>query len=458
MTCEVEADTWASQQPWRATYARSNARARSISPFESKITSALCSWMAETWDCQQTSKTTGSPLTSRVTTLLFSWLSEITPGTDDETSTDGGDTVHPLPSFPRRRGKPFRASKSECGVPPGLSGSRRVPPGLTACKPHAASKSLPGGVERSGPKTVSHCEFSCASAQPDSGAGGNQNATWSLASALDPYLPGYHFMPAPVMPLSPQYAYPPQAFGWTWASYSYGAGFVAGVNAALPIDNGACAAGPGQLKEEPQAGSSDAGGKAVRSPHIRKTRETGEEKEQLMEFERSIGIVRDGPSKKTPSDIKVPSDKKSGMASRATTMMLRNIPNKYTQQMMLEELDRRGFERRYDFLYVPIDFRCRCNMGYAFMNFVTPEFADMFLTKFSGLKLGAPVRGSKKMCIVCPARIQGLSANVAAYRNSPVMGCPIEAYKPVILKDGELQPFPDPEVDIAPVVLRKSNV
>jgi len=40
-----------------------------------------------------------------------------------------------------------------------------------------------------------------------------------------------------------------------------------------------------------------------------------------------------------------------------TTVMLRNIPNKYTQRMLLSEVNSLGFEGQYDFFYLPIDYR-----------------------------------------------------------------------------------------------------
>ena len=40
-----------------------------------------------------------------------------------------------------------------------------------------------------------------------------------------------------------------------------------------------------------------------------------------------------------------------------TTVMLRNIPNKYTRDMILEEIDAHNFKKKYDFFYLPIDYR-----------------------------------------------------------------------------------------------------
>lgn len=39
-----------------------------------------------------------------------------------------------------------------------------------------------------------------------------------------------------------------------------------------------------------------------------------------------------------------------------TTVMIKNIPNKYTQKMLLHAIDKK-FAKTYDFLYLPIDFK-----------------------------------------------------------------------------------------------------
>ena len=56
-----------------------------------------------------------------------------------------------------------------------------------------------------------------------------------------------------------------------------------------------------------------------------------------------------------------------------TTVMLRNIPNRYSQVSLLEEIDQEGFKGTYDFFYLPMDTQNRTNVGYAFINFMTPE-------------------------------------------------------------------------------------
>jgi len=138
----------------------------------------------------------------------------------------------------------------------------------------------------------------------------------------------------------------------------------------------------------------------------------------------------------------------NGEPETRTTMMLRNIPNKYTQSGLLAIFDEQ-FAKQYDFFYLPIDFKNRCNVGYCFVNFTTPAHARRFLNTFHNFKLKA--YNSPKVCEVNYARVQGLTANVQVYRNSPVNGIPIKQYRPLLFKDGQEIPFPGPDAALGPV-------
>merc|ERR1719188_418000 len=96
-----------------------------------------------------------------------------------------------------------------------------------------------------------------------------------------------------------------------------------------------------------------------------------------------------------------------------TTVMLRNIPNRYTRNMLAERLDQ-GYQGQYDFVYLPIDFNSKCNVGYAFINFRMPAVAAKFISEFHGAKTATKLPGfsSAKVCEVSYARVQGRDANM----------------------------------------------
>jgi hypothetical protein len=92
----------------------------------------------------------------------------------------------------------------------------------------------------------------------------------------------------------------------------------------------------------------------------------------------------------------------------STTIMLRNIPNKYTRAGLLSALIERGFDPARDCnnLYLPMDVGSGCNLGYSFLNFTTHSKAVAFMRAFDGCRL--PSAGSRKVCTVVWANKQGL--------------------------------------------------
>ncbi|GMI67755.1 MEI2-like protein 5 [Hibiscus trionum] len=101
-----------------------------------------------------------------------------------------------------------------------------------------------------------------------------------------------------------------------------------------------------------------------------------------------------------------------------TTLMIKNIPNKYTSKMLLASIDEnhRGI---YDFLYLPIDFKNKCNVGYAFINMISPSHIVSFYQAFNGKKWEK--FNSEKVASLAYARIQGKAALVAHFQNSSLM-------------------------------------
>lgn len=138
-----------------------------------------------------------------------------------------------------------------------------------------------------------------------------------------------------------------------------------------------------------------------------------------------------------------------GNPDNYTTVMLRNIPNKYTREMLIDQLNQ-DYCGQYDFMYLPIDFKNKCNVGYGFINFRTTEACENFVHQFHGVDVRRCLPGlnSRKVVEVTPARVQGCSENVRRLRNSPVMNQLADHpdWMPLLFNDfGEQEPFPLPE-------------
>lgn len=101
-----------------------------------------------------------------------------------------------------------------------------------------------------------------------------------------------------------------------------------------------------------------------------------------------------------------------------TTLMIKNIPNKYTSKMLLAAIDEKH-GGTYDFIYLPIDFKNKCNVGYAFINMVSPAHIIPFYQAFNGKKWEK--FNSEKVASLAYARIQGKSALVTHFQNSSLM-------------------------------------
>lgn len=111
-------------------------------------------------------------------------------------------------------------------------------------------------------------------------------------------------------------------------------------------------------------------------------------------------------------------DKISRGEDTRTTLMIKNIPNKYTSKMLLAAIDEQH-GGTYDFLYLPIDFKNKCNVGYAFINMTSPSHIIHFYQGFNGKKWEK--FNSEKVASLAYARIQGKAALVAHFQNSSLM-------------------------------------
>jgi hypothetical protein len=116
-----------------------------------------------------------------------------------------------------------------------------------------------------------------------------------------------------------------------------------------------------------------------------------------------------------------------------TTMMIRNIPGRYSQHDLMLDLKELGLAGTYDFLYMPMDKGTAANVGYAFVNFVTPAWAEACMRKFSNFRFVRHQRSSNKLATVSVAHLQGLQKNLQHYEHAAVNMSREKRRRPVVM-------------------------
>ena len=118
-----------------------------------------------------------------------------------------------------------------------------------------------------------------------------------------------------------------------------------------------------------------------------------------------------------------------------TTLMIKNIPNKYTISSFLEEINI-YFKNTYDIFYLPIDYINKCNLGFAFINFVEPFHIILFYELYLGKKWKK--FNSDKICELLYAKFQGRKELISHFEKGKVLSFESEEKRPLIL------PVPNP--------------
>jgi len=145
------------------------------------------------------------------------------------------------------------------------------------------------------------------------------------------------------------------------------------------------------------------------------------------------------------------------LCEERTTVMFRNVPNDYTRDTLMKMLDEEGFEGKYNFIYLPVDFRSKSGFGYAFINLVDGKVAEEFKQTFNGFqKWSMPSQKVAEVTWSHPS--QGLDVHVERYRNSPVMHEAVpDAFKPAMFENGKRIAFPPPTKAIRMPRIRHST-
>ena len=129
------------------------------------------------------------------------------------------------------------------------------------------------------------------------------------------------------------------------------------------------------------------------------------------------------------------------LKDKRTTLMIKNIPNKYTISSFLEEINV-FFKYTYDIFYLPIDYVNKCNLGFAFINFVEPFHIILFYELYRGKKWKK--FNSDKICELLYAKFQGKKELIAHFEKGKVLSMDSEEKRPLILPT----PNPLPKINL----------
>ncbi|XP_010068578.2 protein terminal ear1 homolog [Eucalyptus grandis] len=128
-----------------------------------------------------------------------------------------------------------------------------------------------------------------------------------------------------------------------------------------------------------------------------------------------------------------------------TTVMIRNIPNKYTRELLIDFLDKHcqmenqkaegeddgAIISAYDFVYLPLDLRRKANLGYAFVNFTSPRAVWKFKVATNNQRW--ELFYSSKIRQIATAKYQGKEALMRHFENT-VFACDSDDFLPITFR------------------------
>lgn len=134
-----------------------------------------------------------------------------------------------------------------------------------------------------------------------------------------------------------------------------------------------------------------------------------------------------------PKTVNLEEEYHAATQQAITTLMIRNIPNRYTQKELISELEDLGFASTFDFLYIPLDKGTMSNVGYAFVNFISEDWAQKCIQAFQNYRFRRHRKTSGKIAAVSVAHLQGLDANLAHYENAAVNTAKLKQRRPLVM-------------------------
>ena len=105
------------------------------------------------------------------------------------------------------------------------------------------------------------------------------------------------------------------------------------------------------------------------------------------------------------------------LEDRRTTLMIKNIPNKFNRDLLLSIIDQ-NFKKAYDLFILPTDANRYKNFGYSFINFTSSYYIPYFYFLFHRKKWSST--NSQKVCEITYSKIQGRNNLLSHYPNKNI--------------------------------------
>ena len=112
------------------------------------------------------------------------------------------------------------------------------------------------------------------------------------------------------------------------------------------------------------------------------------------------------------------------LEDQRTTIMIKNIPNKFNKELLLSIINQ-NFKGTYDLFILPTDINKYKNFGYSFINFTSSYYIPYFYFMFNGKMWSST--NSRKVCELTYSKVQGKNDLLAHYP-SKIIHCNEEAF------------------------------
>eukprot|EP00929_Paragymnodinium_shiwhaense_P102007 TRINITY_DN6520_c0_g1_i1.p1 TRINITY_DN6520_c0_g1~~TRINITY_DN6520_c0_g1_i1.p1 ORF type:complete len:937 (+),score=237.76 TRINITY_DN6520_c0_g1_i1:94-2904(+) len=148
----------------------------------------------------------------------------------------------------------------------------------------------------------------------------------------------------------------------------------------------------------------------------------------------AVGLVKRPAQPQQVSSVPPPRSKRSLHTNwdQVRTLMVRNIPAKYTQELLLLEWPHKD---SYDFLYLPMKAEPNRNSTFAFVNFMSTKAAHAFYLRWHGQRLEQ--HKGKKALDISAAVVQGLAGNIAQVSSNKTYRIRTPQFQPVVFENNQ---------------------